>query len=112
MKVAQLIEALQAMPQDLEVVTHANNHHTSHGDGMRVAVLRRSGQFDHVPSFVCIGNWTSYHLPHDNGCGAFQLPTGPIYAVRNYGESIGQLIQERPLRKPSFIGNSYELERA
>ena len=68
MKVAQLIEALRAMPQDAEVLTYANNHWTSYSDTARVGAglmcfanpaLNRVG--------VLIGNWDERMICATNG---------------------------------------------
>lgn len=76
MKVSQLIEALQAMPQDADIVTHANNHTASRGDTMKVA-LQTDGA-------VIFGNW------HDNAARG-EVISGDVYSVSNYGDRKGQL---------------------
>ena len=84
MKVSQLIEALQHMPPDVEVVTHANNHTTSDRATMRVALFG---------SRCVVGNWGT-----PGGLG--RPPPTDIYAVRNYGPTDSRLVIEKYVTKP------------
>ncbi len=91
MKVSQLIEILQQMPQDAVVLTHANNHDTSpYGriDDMRVAAgTVEFGGTEPAPplNIVLIGNWTGHLLDSGAAEGRFNYPKlrEPVFAVRS-----------------------------
>lgn len=76
MKVSQLIEALQAMPPDADIITHANNHHCGWDDTIRVGLVR-CGSREPV---VCIGNWSDFHLPKEGYCYSYEV-AGRVFRV-------------------------------
>lgn len=86
MTVAQLIEALQRMPPDAPILTHANNHSTGLGSNndQRVALTLCSGR----PA-VIIGNWDEYNV---NGWGPEKVPR-EVWAVQTWGPRAGLLVR-------------------
>lgn len=88
MKVAQLIEMLQQMPQEAEVLTHANNHQTSpYGKGENMRVAAGTVKFgDNTPprDIVLIGNWSGLTLDSGAATGDGNYPRlrEPVLAVK------------------------------
>ncbi len=97
MKVSDLIQALQRMPQDAEILTHANNHHTSQGETMRVGlaqnVFSKAGGL-----FVFVGNWNDYTLRQLEGTYKF-APTS--WAVVR--DKSGKLVEEEHVFEPEHV---------
>lgn len=85
MTVAQLIEALREMPQDAEILTHANNHTTGLGanNDQRVAVATYCKE-----TVVVIGNWSGWSIGHWHGS---VVPLEPVFQVQTWGEKKGEL---------------------
>lgn len=89
MKVAQLIEALQKMPQDADVVTHANSHTTSASESVRVGLVSKA---------VVVGNWHEFAMM--NWKGTSLRPSGESLVVYNWGDDRGKLIRQRHILEP------------
>jgi ribosomal protein L35AE/L33A len=81
MKVSQLIEALQSMPPDADIITHANNHTAGRDDTMRVGLVREVN--NRGEPVVCVGNWSAYHLPKEGFCYRYEA-AGRVF--RAHGE--------------------------
>ncbi len=99
MKVHQLIEALQRMPQDAEVLTHADNHTTGLGtnNDIRVAVASYSGYLGPA-EVVVVGNWSGWNIGHWAGA---VVPRAPVYEVLTWGDDKGELRERAIVHKPA-----------
>jgi len=63
MNVGELIKILEKCPQDVEVISHANNHTALHGGecDLRVALMDT-----YAGPRICIGNMSRRHVNYPN----------------------------------------------
>lgn len=95
MTVRQLIEALSALPQDAQILTHANNHTTGLGTNNTQHVAEAEYEGAQV---VVIGNWDGWNVGHWHGR---IKPVSPVFFVRTWGEEAGELKRGRLVREPA-----------
>lgn len=96
MKVAQLIQALNLMPQDAEVLTHANSHTTGLGSNSTIAVTHATYGSRQQASVVVIGNWSRYSVMSVSWRCSELIPSGPVLYVPGLGAGAGQLLRGAP----------------
>lgn len=106
MTVAQLIEAFREMPQDAEILTHANNHTTGLGTNNDQAVaLATLGK----ETVVLIGNWSSWNLRNWQSYGP--KVQQPIFRVRTWGDEQGKLVRCEVAHCPEHVVTRQRSER-
>ena len=81
MKVHQLIEALRAMPQDADIVTHASNHSSRVDDTMVVGLAKDNCKRE----VVVVGNWI--------WVGRHHAPIGRVFMTNGYGDDAGKMLE-------------------